>query len=422
MHGYDDATKVELAESLACLLASAYTVQLKVHGFHWNVKGRNFSEFHDFFRMIQEDIYESIDGIAENILKLGYDAPGSLSDMLQLSCIDDKTVHVGEPIDMTMQFLNDNERLIEKIQSATILAEMCKEFGLIDFLGGREDMHKKWSWQARAASGLQPSRRLGKFEAGLLQVAETVIPVMVEGQPIIAASCCLGGCLCVPGACACSSDCTCICRTQMVAPVQIVKEFSSAVTASGRRKILFSKDVDDALKTKISTHNEKATSSRKATFSAVRAVFRRGVHEHMSALSNTQDLNAAGMARVDVYLRLLSSASNTTAGDAKDSDLLPEGHPKATRAKNPVTASMIADSELYVTLKNESEYTSTQDALIAMAEYSGLSYAAIPALKAAWTRAVKNNENPFKRAKNLSTLLYDSQDADLLPRRKVAPL
>jgi hypothetical protein len=77
---------------------------------------------------------------------------------------------------------------------------------------------------------------------------------------------------------------------------------------------------------------------------------------------------------------------------------------------------------MYITLKNEKEYASPDEALIAMAEYSGLSYSAIPALKAAWTRGVKDNENPFERAKNLSVSLYNSKDADLLPRRKVDSL
>lgn len=422
MHAHDDAMKVELAESLACVLASAYTMQLKLHGFHWNVKGKDFSEFHEFFGMLQEDIYGSIDGIAENILKLGYDAPGSISEMHELSCISDATVHVGEPIDMTMQFLHDNEHMIQKIQSTSDLAQVCREYGIQDFLAGREDTHKKWSWQARAISGLQPSRRLGKSEADLLQVAEVVVPAMVEDQLIAATPCCADGCSCAPGVCACGPDCMCGCRAQMYAATTSAKEMTPVVTASAKRKIFFSKSVDDMLKEKANTHNEKAPSGRKASLSTLRAVYRRGVHEHAGSLSNVSDLNVAGMARVNAFIRLLASGSSVSSGYTKDNDLLPEGHPRAVKRKSAITASMVADSELYVTLKSESEYESTSDAIVAMAEYSGLSYDAIPALKAAWTRAVKNNENPFERAKNLSASLYDSKDADLLPRRKVDSL
>jgi starvation-inducible DNA-binding protein len=427
MHAHDDAIKVDLAESLACLLASAYTVQLKLHGFHWNVKGRDFAEFHDFFRMLQEDVYGSIDGLAENILKLGYDAPGSLSDMLELSCIGDGTVHVGEPIDMAMQFLHDNEHLIEKLQAAGELAGTCREYGIQDFLAGREDMHKKWSWQARAISGLQPSRRLGKAGADLLQIAEVVIPAMVEDQLIAVAPCCSQGCLCMPGACACGPECMCGCKNQMiVATAKADKPVKTALSASGKRKIFFSKSVDEALKEKVKVHNEKAPSGRKASLSTLRAVYRRGVHEHASSLSSVKELDAVAMSRVNAFLRLVASGSVTASGYTKDKDLLPDGHVLSSRSKAlitaSITASMVAEHELYVTLKTESEYASTTDAIVAMAEYSGLSYDVIPALKAAWTRAVKNNENPFERTKNLSASLYDSKDADLLPRRKVDTL
>jgi hypothetical protein len=38
-------------------------------------------------------------------------------------------------------------------------------------------------------------------------------------------------------------------------------------------------------------------------------------------------------------------------------------------------------------------------------------------LRASWLRAVKDGENPFDRAAELSTLGYESRDADLLPRK-----
>lgn len=428
MSFHNDST-ADLAESLGCLLASVYTVQLKLHGFHWNVKGKDFSEFHEFFGMLQEDLYGSIDETAENILKLGFDAPGSLSDMLDRSCVDDYTVHVGEPIDMTMQFLHDNDMIIEKIQYASRLAESCREIGILDFLSSREDIHKKWGWQARAVSGLQPSRSLGKADSGLLQVTEIIVPAAIEALPIPAAPCCSQGCMCSPEACVCGLDCMCGCRSQMVVAAATVKQErdrpkkKTAVTASAKRKVFFSKNTDEMLKEKMSAHNEKAPGGRKATLSSLRAVYRRGAHEHIGNLSDTASRDAVATSRVNAFLRLLASGSSPVPGYIQDNDLLPTGHPRSSRgASTAVTASMVAESEMYITLKNEKEYASPDEALIAMAEYSGLSYSAIPALKAAWTRGVKDNENPFERAKNLSVSLYNSKDADLLPRRKVDSL
>ena len=50
-----------------------------------------------------------------------------------------------------------------------------------------------------------------------------------------------------------------------------------------------------------------------------------------------------------------------------------------------------------------------------MAEYSGFCYEAEHAIRASWLRAVRNGEDPFKRASLLASLGYESLDADLLP-------
>jgi hypothetical protein len=63
----------------------------------------------------------------------------------------------------------------------------------------------------------------------------------------------------------------------------------------------------------------------------------------------------------------------------------------------------------------ESEYISAEHAITMLAEYSGLGYDAIPALRGAWIRAVKNNEDPYQRTLNLAYNTYNSPDADLLP-------
>lgn len=79
---------------------------------------------------------------------------------------------------------------------------------------------------------------------------------------------------------------------------------------------------------------------------------------------------------------------------------------------------MYYEQELSTTLKDLEEYESTEDAITALAEFSGLGYEVIPALRATWLRAVKDNEDPYSRVKNVAEYTYDSKDADLLPQSK----
>ena len=82
-------------------------------------------------------------------------------------------------------------------------------------------------------------------------------------------------------------------------------------------------------------------------------------------------------------------------------------------------ASAYADTQLTVELGDESDYESTEDAILALTEYSGLGYEAEFAFRASWLRAVKNGENPFHRASLLAELGHRSLDADLLPKEDV---
>lgn len=83
-------------------------------------------------------------------------------------------------------------------------------------------------------------------------------------------------------------------------------------------------------------------------------------------------------------------------------------------------ASAVAEQDLQIELKNEEDYESTEDAVLALTEYMGLGYEAEFAVRASWLRAVKNGENPFLRARGLATMTYDSLDADLLPKENDA--
>jgi starvation-inducible DNA-binding protein len=145
-----------LAQSLAKLLASTVVLKFTAHGFHWNVKGKDFPQFHDFFGEIYEDLESSIDPTAENILKLGYDAPYMLSDFLELSCIEPcERISDGDHHKMLQRLHADNHKLFKEANEAFKIANDCNEQGIADFLAGRIDMLGKWQWQLRATLNIQ---------------------------------------------------------------------------------------------------------------------------------------------------------------------------------------------------------------------------------------------------------------------------
>jgi hypothetical protein len=198
-------------------------------------------------------------------------------------------------------------------------------------------------------------------------------------------------------------------------------------SASGSKTVNFSKKVEDSLSEKVKNHNEK--SDRKASLRMLKAVYRRGAGAFSSSHRPDQNRNSWAMGRVNAFLHLLKSGSPKNSKYTTDNDLLPASHPKSS--KKSVRASGVPthtpedqttdyeydySGELAIVLLPETEYTSREQAIFALAEYSGAGYEIIPALDATWSRAINSKESGFDRAKELATSLHNSRDADLLPK------
>jgi len=153
----DDTKKVPesndspLVASLKKMLAEAYVLYHTIHGFHWNVTGSDFYEYHKFFDEIVDDIYESIDPIAENIRKLGSATPFIMSELAKLSGINEAGLDSKDALELTKKFYAMNEQYIEHIKNAFKVANSENEQGVANFIAERIDMHQKWSWFLKAS-------------------------------------------------------------------------------------------------------------------------------------------------------------------------------------------------------------------------------------------------------------------------------
>jgi starvation-inducible DNA-binding protein len=151
----DDGSSEELARELAELLADVVNFKFFVHGLHWNVKGHDFREMHAFFGEIYEDADGSIDDIAENILKSGYDAPYLLSDYIQFANFSNPPrITSGDKIEMVTAILAANQIIIQSLNDVFAAASALNEQGIMNFIADRIDHHKKWNWQLSATIGV----------------------------------------------------------------------------------------------------------------------------------------------------------------------------------------------------------------------------------------------------------------------------
>ena len=142
----------DLVAALRRTLADALTFYLRAHGFHWNVVGSDFTEYHALFEAIYEDALGSLDPIAESIRKLDGVAPFRLPELMALRSIPDASLVAPLPAAMTADLLEANEMMLDTLRGAfTIAAGTADEQGIANLLAERIDSHQKWSWQLRSS-------------------------------------------------------------------------------------------------------------------------------------------------------------------------------------------------------------------------------------------------------------------------------
>ena len=124
----------------------------KAQGYHWNVEGKDFSQMHDFFSGIYEELFAAIDTIAEQIRALDEYAPYNMTELASLTTVEETTIHGVDVVRMLTDLLAANNAVIEALNSAHKLAEAENNRGLVNLLEGRLDIHAKHGWMIRASS------------------------------------------------------------------------------------------------------------------------------------------------------------------------------------------------------------------------------------------------------------------------------
>jgi starvation-inducible DNA-binding protein len=140
-----------LGNSLKVLLATKFGFYLKAHNYHWNVEGENFNDYHTFFGNLYNEVFASIDVVAEHIRTLDIYVPGSFGRFYQLSEVKDET-NIPTAINMARKLEEDNKKVIAALNDAHKLAEAAGKKGIVNFIEERIDIHEKHGWMLRAIS------------------------------------------------------------------------------------------------------------------------------------------------------------------------------------------------------------------------------------------------------------------------------
>jgi starvation-inducible DNA-binding protein len=147
--GIKENDREKIAEGLSHLLADTYTLYLKTHNFHWNVKGPMFQTLHMMFEGHYMELAEAVDDIAERIRTLGFPAPGTYKQFVEMSSIKEEQ-GVPEAKDMIRLLVEGHESCVRTARGVFPICDETHDEPTADLLTQRMQVHEKTAWMLRS--------------------------------------------------------------------------------------------------------------------------------------------------------------------------------------------------------------------------------------------------------------------------------
>jgi starvation-inducible DNA-binding protein len=141
----------KLIEAMKRLFATNYQYYVKAHGFHVNVVGPDFVQYHQLFSDVYEFADDATDTIPEHMRVLQAIAPFSLKRIMELGSIKDSAERPTALV-MVKELLDDSQIVMNHYEECHDMAVKNKQYGLINFIEGQMDDLGKIMWKLRSTT------------------------------------------------------------------------------------------------------------------------------------------------------------------------------------------------------------------------------------------------------------------------------
>lgn len=142
----------ELVKAVNQQVANWTVLYVKLHNYHWYIKGKNFFTLHAKFEELYNEANVHVDELAERILALEAKPVATMKEVLETSSLDEATGKENEE-QMVQSVVDDFEKMVDELQEAIELAEEAKDEGTGDMLIAVKQSLKKHIWMLKAYLG-----------------------------------------------------------------------------------------------------------------------------------------------------------------------------------------------------------------------------------------------------------------------------
>lgn len=148
----------EVKDFLNKQVATLGVLYIRLHQFHWYVKGPHFYTLHEKFEELYDETTANLDEVAERLLAIGGEPYSTLSEYIEHSAIEEEVADKKlSADDMVQAVIDDFETIRQSLQEGIELTDEHGDYPSNDLLIVIKESIDKHLWMLRAYLGKSTS-------------------------------------------------------------------------------------------------------------------------------------------------------------------------------------------------------------------------------------------------------------------------
>ncbi len=142
----------DIVKALNPLVADAFALYVKTKNFHWHLASSHFRDYHLLFDEHADQIFATIDPIAERVRKIGGTTIRSIGHIAQLQSVKDDNQDFVAPLDMMRELMQDNQNMAANMRKAHEVCDKHKDVATASLLEVFIDETERRVWFLNATA------------------------------------------------------------------------------------------------------------------------------------------------------------------------------------------------------------------------------------------------------------------------------
>jgi starvation-inducible DNA-binding protein len=143
---------MELQNVLNRQIANWNILFVKLHNYHWYVKGEQFFTLHAKFEELYNEAATHIDELAERLLAIGGQPIATMKEYIEESSINE-AIGKEDSVQMVQSIIHDYSKIIEELKQGMSIAEELNDETTGDMLLAIHSSLEKHLWMLNAYLG-----------------------------------------------------------------------------------------------------------------------------------------------------------------------------------------------------------------------------------------------------------------------------